>query len=118
MRSTSTRSSRCRRTGLRLNGIGVANLWTDRPLVFEPYEDNRDLGGFILIDRVTNETVGAGLIRHALRRSQNLHAQALDVTREARAAMKGQKPRLLWFTGLSRRRQVDHRQSRREEAPR
>jgi bifunctional enzyme CysN/CysC len=87
--------------GLRLNGIGVANLWTDRPLVFEAYEDNRDLGGFILIDRVTNDTVGAGLIRHALRRSQNLHAQALDVTPEARAAMKGQRPRLLWFTGLS-----------------
>ncbi|MGZ8306954.1 MAG: adenylyl-sulfate kinase, partial [Allosphingosinicella sp.] len=87
--------------GLQLNGIGVANLWTDRPLVFEAYEDNRDLGGFILIDRVTNDTVGAGLIRHALRRSQNLHLQALDVTPEARAAMKGQKPRLLWFTGLS-----------------
>jgi bifunctional enzyme CysN/CysC len=87
--------------GLQLNGIGVANLWTDRPLVFEAYEDNRDLGGFILIDRVTNETVGAGLIRHALRRSQNLHLQTLDVTRQARAAMKGQKPRLLWFTGLS-----------------
>jgi bifunctional enzyme CysN/CysC len=87
--------------GLRLNGIGVANLWTDRPLVFEAYEDNRDLGGFILIDRVTGETVGAGLIRHALRRSQNLHAQALEVTREARAAIKGQKPLLLWFTGLS-----------------
>jgi bifunctional enzyme CysN/CysC len=87
--------------GLRLNGIGVANLWTDRPLVFEAYEDNRDLGGFILIDRVTNETVGAGLIRHALRRSQNLHLQTLDVTREARAAMKRQTPKLLWFTGLS-----------------
>jgi bifunctional enzyme CysN/CysC len=87
--------------GLKMNGIGVANLWTDRPLAFEAYEDNRDLGGFILIDRTTNETVGAGLIRHALRRSQNLHLQALDVTREARAAMKGQKPRLLWFTGLS-----------------
>jgi bifunctional enzyme CysN/CysC len=87
--------------GLRLNGIGVANLWTDRPLVFQPYDENRDLGGFILIDRVTNETVGAGLIRHSLRRSQNLHLQALDVTRESRAAMKGQTPRLLWFTGLS-----------------
>ncbi|HEY0130688.1 MAG TPA: adenylyl-sulfate kinase [Allosphingosinicella sp.] len=87
--------------GLQLYGIGVANLWTDRPLVFEAYEDNRDLGGFILIDRVTNDTVGAGLIRHALRRSQNLHLQALDVTPGARAAMKGQKPRLLWFTGLS-----------------
>jgi bifunctional enzyme CysN/CysC len=87
--------------GLQLNGIGVANLWTDRPLVFAAYEDNRDLGGFILIDRVTGETVGAGLIRHALRRSHNLHAQALEVTREARSAIKGQKPRLLWFTGLS-----------------
>jgi bifunctional enzyme CysN/CysC len=87
--------------GLRLNGIGVANLWTDRPLVHSEYEIDRDLGGFILIDRVSNETVGAGLIRHALRRSQNLHLQALDVTREARAAIKGQSPRLLWFTGLS-----------------
>ena len=87
--------------GLRLNGIGVANLWTDRPLVFEAYEDNRDLGGFILIDRVTSETVAAGMIRHALRRSQNLHLQTLDVTREARSAIKGQRPRLLWFTGLS-----------------
>jgi bifunctional enzyme CysN/CysC len=86
---------------LGLNGIGVANLWTDRPLVHHAYEDNRDLGGFILIDRVTNETVGAGLIHHALRRSENIHAQALEVTREARAGMKGQKPRLLWFTGLS-----------------
>jgi bifunctional enzyme CysN/CysC len=87
--------------GLRLNGIGVANLWTDRPLVHAPYEEDRDLGGFILIDRVSNETVGAGLIRHALRRSQNLHLQTLDVTPEARAAIKGQRPRLLWFTGLS-----------------
>jgi bifunctional enzyme CysN/CysC len=87
--------------GLALNGIGVANLWTDRPLVYSEYEFARDLGGFILIDRVTNETVGAGLIRHALRRSQNLHLQSLDVTREARSAIKGQKPRLLWFTGLS-----------------
>ena len=87
--------------GLKLNGIGVANLWTDRPLVYHAYEDSRDLGGFILIDRVTNETVAAGLIHHALRRSQNLHRQALEVTREARAAMKGQRPRLVWFTGLS-----------------
>jgi len=86
---------------LALNGIGVCDLWTDRPLVFAPYADNRDLGGFILIDRVTNDTVGAGLIRHALRRSQNIHPQALQVTREARAGLKGQRPRLLWFTGLS-----------------
>ncbi|MEA3040178.1 MAG: bifunctional enzyme CysN/CysC [Sphingomonadales bacterium] len=86
---------------LGLNGIGVADLWTDRPLVFAPYAENRDLGGFILIDRVTSDTVGAGLIRYALRRSQNIHAQILEVTREARAAIKGQRPRLLWFTGLS-----------------
>jgi bifunctional enzyme CysN/CysC len=87
--------------GLQLNGIGVANLWTDRPLVYSEYDHGRDLGGFILIDRVSNETVGAGLIRHALRRSQNLHLQTLDVTREARSAIKAQRPRLLWFTGLS-----------------
>jgi bifunctional enzyme CysN/CysC len=86
---------------LALNGIGVADLWTDVPLVFAPYAESRELGGFILIDRVTNETVGAGLINYALRRSNNIHAQALDVTREARAALKGQTPRLLWFTGLS-----------------
>jgi bifunctional enzyme CysN/CysC len=86
---------------LALNGIGVADLWTDRNLVFAPYAENRELGGFILIDRVTNDTVAAGLIRYALRRSQNIHAQELEVTREARAALKGQRPRLLWFTGLS-----------------
>jgi bifunctional enzyme CysN/CysC len=86
---------------LALNGIGVADLWTDRPLVFAPYGEDRTLGGFILIDRLSNETVGAGLINYALRRAHNIHRQALDVTRESRAAMKGQKPRLLWFTGLS-----------------
>jgi len=86
---------------LALNGIGVCDLWTDKSIFFAPYAENRDLGGFILIDRVTNDTVGAGLIRHALRRSQNIHPQALEVTREARAGLKGQRPRLLWFTGLS-----------------
>jgi bifunctional enzyme CysN/CysC len=86
---------------LALNGIGVADLWTDAPLPFAPYAESRDLGGFILIDRMTNDTVGAGLIHHALRRSHNIHPQALEVTREARSAMKGQRPRLLWFTGLS-----------------
>jgi bifunctional enzyme CysN/CysC len=86
---------------LALNGIGLCDLWTDKPLVFTPYEENRDLGGFILIDRLTNDTVGAGLIRHALRRSSNVQAQPLQVSREARAGLKGQKPRLLWFTGLS-----------------
>ena len=86
---------------LALNGIGVADLWTDRPLVFAPYAESRELGGFILVDRISNETVGAGLVHHALRRSHNIHAQALDVSREARSAMKGQRPRLVWFTGLS-----------------
>jgi len=91
---------------LDLNAIGVANLSTDRPLVFEPYRDdrhgpNRDLGGFILIDRITNATVAAGMIHFALRRAQNVHWQATDVTREARAAIKNQTPKLLWFTGLS-----------------
>ncbi|MBA2919632.1 sulfate adenylyltransferase subunit CysN [Sphingomonas sp. MAH-20] len=86
---------------LELNAIGVANLSTDRPLVFEPYETSRDLGGFILIDKLSNATVGAGLLHFALRRSQNVHWQALDVTRERRAALKNQKPAVLWLTGLS-----------------
>ncbi|WP_324750887.1 adenylyl-sulfate kinase [Sphingomonas sp. LY54] len=86
---------------LELNDIGVANLWTARPIVFEPYETSRELGGFILIDRLTNATVAAGLIHHALRRSVNVHEQILDVTPESRAAIKGQAPKLLWFTGLS-----------------
>jgi bifunctional enzyme CysN/CysC len=86
---------------LALNAIGLCDLWTDRPLVFAPYDESRELGGFILVDRVSNDTVAAGLIRHALRRSHNIHEQVLEVTREARAGLKGQKPRLLWFTGLS-----------------
>ena len=86
---------------LELNGIGVANIVTDRSLVFEPYEANRDLGGFILIDKLTNATVAAGMLHFALRRSQNIHRQALDVSREAHAAIKNQAPAVLWFTGLS-----------------
>jgi bifunctional enzyme CysN/CysC len=86
---------------LGLNAIGIANLSTDRPLVFEPYENSRDLGGFILIDKLTNGTVAAGLIHFALRRAQNVHWQAIDIDREAHARQKGQRPRLLWFTGLS-----------------
>ena len=86
---------------LGLNGIGVAEFWTDRPLVFAPYRECRALGGFILIDRISKETVGAGLIHFALRRSHNLRAHRLEVTREARAALKGQRPRLIWLTGLS-----------------
>jgi bifunctional enzyme CysN/CysC len=86
---------------LELNAIGVANLSTDRPLLFEPYEQNRDLGGFIVIDKLTNATVAAGLLHFALRRSGNIHWQALDVTRNVRASLKNQQPALLWFTGLS-----------------
>ena len=84
-----------------LNNIGVAQLTTSKPLVFERYEDNRDLGAFILIDKLTNATVGAGMIQFSLRRSQNLHWQPSDVSREARAALKNQRPAVLWFTGLS-----------------
>ncbi|WP_136685011.1 sulfate adenylyltransferase subunit CysN [Falsirhodobacter xinxiangensis] len=86
---------------LKLNAIGVCNISTDRPLVFEPYGKDRSLGGFILIDRMTNATVAAGLIHFALRRSQNIHWQAVDVSRDAHAAQKGQKARVVWFTGLS-----------------
>jgi len=86
---------------LELNAIGVVNLSTDRPIVFEPYADNRDLGAFILIDKLTNATIAAGMIHFSLRRSQNIHWQALDISRESRARLKNQKPAVLWFTGLS-----------------
>jgi bifunctional enzyme CysN/CysC len=86
---------------LELNAIGVANLSTDKPIVFEPYADSHDLGGFILIDKITNATVAAGMLHFSLRRSQNVHWQALDVTREKHADLKNQKPAVLWFTGLS-----------------
>jgi bifunctional enzyme CysN/CysC len=86
---------------LELNAIGVANLSTDKPIVFEAYEQSRDLGGFILIDKITNATVAAGMIHFALRRSGNVHWQAIDITREAHAAQKGQRAGVLWFTGLS-----------------
>jgi bifunctional enzyme CysN/CysC len=86
---------------LELNEIGVCNLHLDAPIAFDPYDETKDLGGFILIDRISNRTVGAGMIHFALRRSQNIHWQALDVTKPARAAQKGQKPRVVWLTGLS-----------------
>jgi bifunctional enzyme CysN/CysC len=86
---------------LELNDIGVCELSLDRPIPFEPYAASRDLGGFILIDRLTNNTVGAGLLHFALRRSQNVHWQALDVGKRARSAMKAQKACVLWLTGLS-----------------
>jgi bifunctional enzyme CysN/CysC len=86
---------------LELNEIGVVNISTDAPLAFDPYTENKDLGGFILIDRISNRTVGAGLLHFALRRSQNIHWQALDVDKRARADQKGQVGRVIWFTGLS-----------------
>jgi len=84
-----------------LNDIGVVNLQLDRPIAFDPYQVNRDTGGFILVDRVSNDTVGAGMLHFALRRAHNVQWQALDVNKAARAAMKGQKPCVLWYTGLS-----------------
>lgn len=86
---------------LALNEIGLANIHLDHPVAFDPYVDNRETGGFILIDRLSNRTVGAGLIRHALRRSQNIYWQAVDVDKPARAQLKSQKACVLWFTGLS-----------------
>ncbi|HEX4052101.1 MAG TPA: sulfate adenylyltransferase subunit CysN [Steroidobacteraceae bacterium] len=86
---------------LELNEIGVVNLSTDQPLAFDPYVDNRDTGGFILIDRISNGTVGAGLLHASLRRAQDLHWQTLDIDQTARAAQKNQRACVLWFTGLS-----------------
>jgi len=86
---------------LELNEIGVCDLELDRPVAFDPYDANRETGSFILVDRISNDTVGAGMISFALRRSANLRWQAVDVDKEARAAAKGQQPSVLWFTGLS-----------------
>ncbi|UNK78490.1 sulfate adenylyltransferase subunit CysN [Sphingopyxis granuli] len=86
---------------LELNGIGVVEVSTDRPIVFEAYADNPTLGGFILIDKLTNATVAAGMLHFSLRRAQNVHWQATDIDREMRADLKNQRPALLWFTGLS-----------------
>lgn len=86
---------------LQLNDIGVCELQLDRPVVFEPYAESRDLGGVILIDRLTNHTVGAGLLHFALRRSANVRPQALDVNKRARSSQKGQRAGVVWLTGLS-----------------
>jgi bifunctional enzyme CysN/CysC len=86
---------------LELNEIGVCNLSLDRPVAFDPYAENREMGGFVLIDKLSNDTVGAGLLNFALRRAENIHWQALDVNKPARAALKGQRACVLWFTGLS-----------------
>ena len=86
---------------LGLNEIGVCNIHLDRPIPFDSYRDNRDTGGFILVDRYTNNTVAAGLLNFALRRADNIHWQAVEVDKQARAAIKHQRPALIWFTGLS-----------------
>ena len=86
---------------LELNEIGVCEIEVDRPIAFDPYAKNRDTGGFVLIDRLTNHTVGAGLLNFELRRSQNLHWQAISVDKLAHARLKAQRPCVLWFTGLS-----------------
>jgi bifunctional enzyme CysN/CysC len=86
---------------LALNEVGFCNFALAQPLAFDPYRENRDTGGFILIDRFSNATVAAGMIEFGLRRATNVHWQALDVNKSARAAMKGQRPVVLWFTGLS-----------------
>jgi bifunctional enzyme CysN/CysC len=86
---------------LAMNEIGLCNLSLSQPIAFDPYEKNRETGGFILIDRFTNETVAAGIIHFALRRAQNIHWQAIGIDRAARAAQKSQKAFVLWFTGLS-----------------
>ena len=86
---------------LGVNEIGVVNLALDRQIAFDAYKNNRDTGGFILINRMTNNTVGAGMINFALRRSHNLRPQAVDVDKARRSELKGQRPAVLWFTGLS-----------------
>jgi bifunctional enzyme CysN/CysC len=86
---------------LELNQIGVTTISLDQAITFDPYDANRNLGGFILIDRMSNDTVGLGLIDFALRRASNIHWQAMDVDRDALAEQKGQRPAVLWFTGLS-----------------
>lgn len=86
---------------LELNAIAVLELRTDRPIAFEPYAKNRQLGGFILVDKFTNATVAAGMIHFSLRRAQNVHWQATEITRDDHAALKKQEPCVLWFTGLS-----------------
>jgi bifunctional enzyme CysN/CysC len=86
---------------LGLNDIGFCNITTAKPLVFAPYAENRDMGGFIIIDRASNATVGAGMIQFALRRARNIHWQSINISKRQRADIKGQRACCLWFTGLS-----------------
>ncbi|WP_046117189.1 sulfate adenylyltransferase subunit CysN [Ensifer aridi] len=86
---------------LQMNEVGVCNISTQTPIAFDAYKDNRATGNFIIVDRVTNATVGAGMIDFPLRRADNVHWHALEVNKGARSAMKNQRPAVLWFTGLS-----------------
>ena len=86
---------------LELNEIGVCNISLDKRIAYDSYGDNQTLGGFIVVDRLTNNTVGMGLIDFALRRSENIHWQKMDVSKESRAEQKSQTPKIIWFTGLS-----------------
>ena len=86
---------------LKLNEVGICNISLDHPISFDPYRDNRQTGSFILIDHYTNATIAAGVIDFALRRADNIHWQSVEIHKDARAALKGQKPFILWFTGLS-----------------
>ena len=95
------RSSRLAAKQLQLNEIAVVNLSTSRPVVFESYAQSRTLGGFILIDKLTYTTLGAGMLNFALRRASNIHWQALEIRKTQRAIQKSQTPRCIWFTGLS-----------------
>ncbi len=86
---------------LNMNEVGVCNISTQSPIVFDAYKDNRTTGNFVIIDRISNKTVGAGMIDFPLRRSQNVHWQAVEVNKQAHSELKAQKPAVLWFTGLS-----------------
>ena len=86
---------------LQLNEIGVCNISLDKRIAYDSYDNNQTLGGFIVIDRLSNNTVGMGLIDFALRRSENIHWQKMDVSKESRAEQKSQTPKIIWFTGLS-----------------
>ncbi|WP_289078814.1 sulfate adenylyltransferase subunit CysN [uncultured Thalassospira sp.] len=86
---------------LELNEVGIANISADKALAFDPYDENRHSGRFIIIDRFTNATVGAGMVNHSLRRATNIKWQEMDINKQARAYQKGQKSVVLWFTGLS-----------------
>ncbi|WP_297110393.1 sulfate adenylyltransferase subunit CysN [uncultured Devosia sp.] len=88
-------------TKIDLNEVATVTIATDRPIAFDPYAANALTGGFILIDRLTNATLGAGTIEFGLRRAQNLTYQSFDVNRQVRARLKGQAPQIVWFTGLS-----------------